>query len=294
MRVNKRLVRCLFVILVATCTAQTHQPTVSSTSKILTSCVQVQDGSFHSAALDRDMKYRVLLPCSYHLGSGRFAVLYLLHGLYGDYLNWDTRTRLERYTGNYEMLVVTPDAGDSWYTNSATDPKDKFEDYIAKDLVAEVDGKFRTLRSRHTRAIAGLSMGGYGALKIALRYHDDFAFAGSLSGALNAPQNLGDKRPEFRDQLVKVFGPPGSTVRADNNVSSLLQTAGPRNLPYVYLACGSADDFLAANRDFAAQLSFRGVPYEYHETSGGHAWDYWDRAVQDLLRSASEVITQGK
>ena len=92
--------------------------------------------------------------------------------------------------------------------------KDKFEDYIAKDLMAEIDGKFRTLRDRHSRAIAGLSMSGYGALKIALRYHDDFAFAGSLSGALNAPQELGDKRPEFRDQLLKVFGPPGSTVRA--------------------------------------------------------------------------------
>jgi S-formylglutathione hydrolase FrmB len=95
--------------------------------------------------------------------------------------------------------------------------------------VAEIDGKFRTLRSRHTRAIAGLSMGGYGALKIALRYHDDFAFAGSLSGALNAPQDLGDKKPEFRDQLVRVFGPPGSTARADNNVFSLLQSVGQKD-----------------------------------------------------------------
>ena len=189
------------------------------------SCVRVQDGAFHSAALDREMKYRILLPCGYQTGSGRFPVLYLLHGLYGDYLNWDTRTNLERYAQRYELIVVMPDAGDSWYTNSATDPKDKFEDYIAKDLVAEIDGKFRTLRSRHARAIAGLSMGGYGALKIALRYHDDFAFAGSLSGALNAPQDLGDKKPEFRDQLLKVFGPPGSAVRADNNVFSLLQSA---------------------------------------------------------------------
>jgi S-formylglutathione hydrolase FrmB len=237
------------------------------------------------------MKYRVLLPCSYGRGSGRFPVLYLLHGLYGDYLNWDTRTNLERDAQSYNLLVVMPDAGDSWYTNSATDPKDKFEDYIAKDLVAEIDSKFRTLRSRHARAIAGLSMGGYGSLKIALRYHDDFIFAGSVSGALNAPQDLGDRRPAFRDQLLKVFGAPGGATRADNNVFSMLQSASVQKLPYFYLACGTADDFLAVNRDFAAKLSARSAAYEYHETVGGHAWDYWDRSLPDLLRAVAGAVS---
>jgi putative tributyrin esterase len=292
--VKEVFVRCLLVALVAvalvaTCTAQMQRKATPHSSKMPVSCVQVQDGAFHSAALDREMKYRVLLPCFYQTGSGRFPVLYLLHGLHGDYLNWDTRTNLERYAQEYELIVVMPDAGDSWYTNSATDPKDKFEDYIAKDLVAEIDGEFRTLRTRHARAIAGLSMGGYGALKIALRYHDDFAFAGSLSGALNAPQDLGDKRPEFRGQLLKVFGPPGSTVRANNNVFSLLQSTGAKDLPYFYLACGSADDFLPVNRDFVAQLSSHA--YEYHETAGEHTWDYWDRSVQDLLRAVAGVVS---
>ncbi len=289
---KRALIRCLLIFLAVTCTAQVQSKAAPHSSKMPASCVRVQDGAFHSVALDREMKYRVLLPCGYKTGGGRFPVLYLLHGLYGDYLNWDTRTNLERYAEKYEMIVVTPDAGDSWYTNSATVPKDKFEDYIAKDLVAEIDGKFRTLRSRHSRAIAGLSMGGYGALKIALRYHDDFAFAGSLSGALDAPQDLGDKRPEFRDQLLKVFGPSGSAVRAENNVFSLLQSAGPKDLPYFYLACGSADGLLQINRDFAAQLSSRGAAYEYHETAGGHAWDYWDRSVQDLLRAVAGVVAK--
>ena len=289
---KKAFLRCLLISLVATCTAQVHPKGTPHSGKMAQSCLRVQDGAFHSPALDREMKYRIVLPCSYKTGSGRFPVLYLLHGLYGDYLNWDTLTNLERYVEKYEMIVVMPDADDSWYTNSATDPKNKFEDYIAKDLLAEIDGKFRTLRSRHSRAIAGLSMGGYGALKIALRYHDDFAFAGSLSGALNAPQDLGDRRPEFRNQLLKVFGPPGSAVRAENNVFSVLRSAEPRDLPYFYLACGSADDFLPVNRDFAAQLSARGAAYEYHETVGGHAWDYWDRSVQDLLRAAASVVSK--
>jgi S-formylglutathione hydrolase FrmB len=286
---KKALIRCLFVVLAATCIAQVQSKAVSP-CKTPTACVSVQDGAFHSASLDREMKYRILLPCGYQMHSRRFPVLYLLHGLYGDYLNWDTRTNLERYASQYEMIVVMPDAGDSWYTNSATDTKDKFEDYIAKDLVAEIDGKFRTLRSRHTRAIAGLSMGGYGALKIALRYPNDYGFAGSLSGALNAPQDLGDRQPAFRDQLLKVFGPPESAVRAGNNIFSLLQEA-PKDLPYLYLACGTADDFLAINRELVAQLSSRGAAYEYHETPGGHAWDYWDRSVQGLLRAAAGTIT---
>jgi putative tributyrin esterase len=291
-RVKKVFVQCLFVLLVAICAAQAQRKTAPHSNQTPKSCVRVRDGEFHSAALDRERKYRILLPCFYQTGSRRFPVLYLLHGLYGNYLNWDTRTNLERYAQRYELIVVMPDAGDSWYTNSATDPKDKFEDYIAKDLVAEVDGKFRTLRYRHSRAIAGLSMGGYGAVKIALRYPGDFAFVGSLSGALNAPQDLGDKRPEFRDQLLTVFGPPGSTVRADNNVFSLLRNTGAKDLPYFYLACGNQDGFLPVNRDFAAQLSSQGVPYEYHETPGGHDWDYWDRSVQDLLRAAAEVISK--
>ena len=289
---KKVFVLCLFVLLVASCAAPARRETAPHSNQTPESCVQMQDAAFHSSALDREMKYRVLLPCLYQTGGGRFPVLYLLHGLYGDYLNWTTRTNLERYAQKYELIVVMPDAGDSWYTNSATKPKDKFEDYIAKDLVAEIDGKFRTLRDRHSRAIAGLSMGGYGALKIALRHRGDYAFAGSLSGGLDAPQDLGDRRQEFRDQLLKVFGPPGSRVRADNNVFSLLRSAGAKDLPYFYLACGSGDDFLPVNRDFAAHLASQGVPYEFHETAGGHAWDYWDRALQDLLRAAAGVLSK--
>lgn len=285
------LIRCLIMLLAATCAAQVRH-TAPHSNKSTESCVRIQDGDFHSAALDQEMKYRILFPCLYEKSGGRFPVLYLLHGLHGDYLDWDTRTHLERYAQRYELIVVMPDGDDSWYTNSASDPKDKFEDYIAKDLVAEIERKFRTLRSRHGRAIAGLSMGGYGALKIGLRYHYDFAFAGSLSGALNAPQDLGDKRAEFRDQLLKVFGAPDNAVRADNNVFSLLRSADTNDLPYFYLACGSADSHLQVNRDFAAQLSSRGAAYEYHETAGGHAWDYWDRSLQDLLKAVAGVMSR--
>ena len=136
-----------------------------------------------------------------------------------------------------------PDADDSWYTNSATVPGDKFEDYIVRDLVTEVDGKYRTLRDRHSRAIAGLSMGGYGAIKFALKYPELFVFAGSLSGALDAGGNLDQLQAAYRQRLLEVFGPAGSGTRSANDIFLLLKPNGSTHYPYFYLACGTSDFF---------------------------------------------------
>jgi S-formylglutathione hydrolase FrmB len=236
------------------------------------------------------MHYLALLPRDY--GNGRsFPVLYLLHGLYGDYKNWDTRTGLERYAKTMSLLIVMPDADDSWYTNSATVARDKFEDYIAKDLISEIDGKYRTIRERRARAVAGLSMGGYGAVKLALQHPDLFGFAGSLSGAFNAPQNLDQLRPEFGAKLLEVFGKAGNRTRSQNDVFQLLSTA--QKYPYFFVACGTADFFLETNRALAAQLSSQKIPYEYHETAGGHTWEYWDSALNTMLQAVARYLEPG-
>lgn len=253
-----------------------------------TSSPLVKDVAFHSPALNREMKYRIYLPHTYAGSSRRYPVLYLLHGLYGNYENWDTLTQLATYVSGVDWIIVMPDADDSWYTNSATVPQDKFEDYIAKDLIAEIDGKYRTIRDRHARAIAGLSMGGYGALKFALKYPQSYAFAGSLSGALDAARDLDSRAPEFRARLVEVFGSPDNPARAENDIFLLLQKATAAQLPYLYLACATEDRFLPVNRDFVAELSERHLHYEYHETPGTHEWAYWDHAVGAML-SAMEL-----
>lgn len=249
----------------------------------------VSDAVFHSAALERDMHYRVLLPHNYDNG-GRFPVLYLLHGIYGDYKNWDTRTGLENYAKDLHIIIVMPDADDSWYTNSATVSADKFEDYIAKDLIAEIDGKYRTIHDGHQRAIAGLSMGGYGAVKLGVKYPELFAFAGSLSGAFNAPRNLDALRADFRARLLEVFGGEGSPTRRQNDVFLLLNAPHQTPYPYFYLACGTADFFLETNRALTQQLSSRSLAYEYHETAGGHTWEYWDQALPSLLRAVDDKL----
>lgn len=282
-------VSCLIVLL--TCGLVLCQTAAAGSKATSKKKESVRDVVFHSASLQRDMHYRILVPRDYDNG-GRFPALYLLHGLYGDYMNWDTRTRLEDYARNRHLLIVMPDANDSWYTNSATVPGDKFEDYVAKDLISEIDEKYRTLRDRHSRALAGLSMGGYGALKLALEYPDLFGFAGSLSGALNAAQNLDALRPEFRSKLLEAFGNEGSQTRAENDIFLLLDKSKHTTYPYLYLACGTADFFLDTNRAFVHELSSRKIEYEYHETPGEHTWDYWDRELRPLLQAVERTISE--
>src|SRR4051812_40437628 len=147
--------------------------------------VTVEDRTFASRALGRKVKYRVVLPASYGSTAHRYPVLFLLHGVFGGFENWETLTDVTRYAGAAEIIIVTPDAANSWYVNSATNPSLRYEDFVVQDLIPDVDETFRTLRSSHRRAIAGLSMGGYGALKLAINYPGTFDFAGSISGAFN-------------------------------------------------------------------------------------------------------------
>ena len=162
------------------------------------------------------MKYRIYLPHHYPDTTRHYPVLYLLHGLYGNFENRDKLTHLSTYAAGMNWIIVMPDAGNSWYSNSATVPRDKFEDYIAKDLIAEIDGKYRTIPARRARAVAGLSMGGYADMKLALRNPQLFAFAGSLSGALDAARDLDTRLPEFAPKLAEVFGAAGNQARASN------------------------------------------------------------------------------
>jgi S-formylglutathione hydrolase FrmB len=285
---SRRTLVCCFVLLLSlrvTFAQKVSAPTSENGKGSL-----VEEAIFHSLSLDRDMHYLVLLPHDYGNG-GRFPVLYLLHGLYGDYKNWDTKTGIESYAKTMSLLIVMPDADDSWYTNSATVPRDKFEDYITNDLVSEIDAKYRTIKERRARAIAGLSMGGYGAVKLALRHPDLFAFAASLSGAFNAPRNLDRLRPEFRAKLLEVFGTARNHTRTKNDVFLLLKTV--HDYSYFYLACGAADFFLSTNRVLAAQLASQKVLYEYHETAGGHAWEYWDSALDAMLQATAHHLESG-
>jgi putative tributyrin esterase len=243
----------------------------------------LRDASFHSSSLNREMHYRVLLPANYDASAQRFPTLILLHGLYGDYQNWSTRTSLVKYAWDLHLIIAMPDAGNSWYVNSATDPADQYEDYIVQDFISEIDTHYRTIREGYARAIAGLSMGGYAAVKFSLKYPSLFAYAGGISAALDASGNLDEIHPEFQVGMRKAFGEAGNPVRSQNDVFVLLSHTDIKGLPYFYLDCGSDDIFLTVNRKFAGLLQQLKIPYEFHELPGGHAWDYWDAAIERFL-----------
>ncbi|MGB7207744.1 MAG: alpha/beta hydrolase-fold protein [Pyrinomonadaceae bacterium] len=129
-----------------------------------------REGKLASKLMAREMPYRVVLPEGYSKNStDRFPVVFLLHGLTGHYNNWTDRTKLTSYAQKHRFIIVTPEGNDGWYTDSVSTPNDKYESYIIQELIPEIDKSYRTLADRKNRAIAGLSMGGYGGLKFGLK-----------------------------------------------------------------------------------------------------------------------------
>ncbi|HEV7744449.1 MAG TPA: alpha/beta hydrolase family protein [Pyrinomonadaceae bacterium] len=248
-----------------------------------------------SKLVGKTLPYHVLLPVDYNQPaskSKRYPVLYLLHGLSGHYTNWLDKTRLVEYTAGYDVIIVMPEGNDSWYTDSATVPADKYESYIVQELIPDVEKRFRTSTAREGRAIAGLSMGGYGALKFGVKHPEMFAFAASMSGALDAASwtEADLKGLEFVwKTLQPVYGATGSETRAANDLGKLyreLPAARIAGLPYVYLDCGTEDVLLQSNRSFADILVKQKIPHEYRQLPGNHSWTYWDAQVQEVLRIA--------
>ncbi len=262
---------------------------------------RVQTIQFESKLVGKTLPYNVLLPIDYNLPAAktkRYPVVYLLHGLTGHYTDWLGRTSLIDYTASYDFIIVMPEGNNSWYTDSATVPTDKYESYIVQELIPDVEKHFRAGSEREGRAIAGLSMGGYGALKFGVKYPEKFVFAASMSGALDAASWTKAQLGGFEfilQTLLPVYGAENSETRAANDVSKLyreLPAERIATLPFVYLDCGLEDPLLATNRGFVDILLSRKIPHEYRQLPGGHAWPYWDAQVQEVLRIAAKRLRQ--
>lgn len=256
----------------------------------------IRDATFRSASLGQAMKYRIILPAGYDRSVRRYPVLYLLHGLTGSYLDWDTRTHLAEYAAPLRLIIVMPDARDSWYTNSSANPQDRFEDYVFKDLVPVIDKTYRTIAARHARAIGGLSMGGYGAMKFAFKYPNLFVFAGSFSGVQTVARYSDFKLPfgeKYIQQLLEIYGPAGGPARTANDIFALADKAHPAGVPYLWISCGTADNFLEGNREFVALLQRRRIAYTYEEAPGSHDWAFWDEELPAMFRELARHMELG-
>lgn len=251
--------------------------------------------------MERELPFRVVLPENYEAVSERYPVLYLLHGLFGSCDNWLELTGIRDYLTGKNLIAVLPEGYNNWYSDSATVEKDRFESSFINEFITAVETKYGISGSRETRAIAGLSMGGFGSLKFALKRPDLFIFAGSMSGAFDAPQ-LTENNPGFDwinlgPSILEVFGAENNPARAANDIFRIIKDFPEEKietLPFIYLDCGTEDGFLKINRELAELLREKQAAFEYKEILGGHDWVYWDQQGQVILEIVDKIFNPAK
>ncbi len=285
MRTWNGLIAFFVILLMAGCT-RNHER-VRLDHPRLTPSVALRDITFHSAALNRDTRYRVILPAKITTGQ-KLPVVYLLHGRGEDFRSWSNDSDVARFAER-GLILVMPEGDSSYYTNSATNLQDRYEDYIASDLISDAESRFPVIRDRDHRAVVGVSMGGYGAVKLAFDHPELFAFVGAMSPAIDVPSRRFSWR-RWRQSLFfnSIFGPEGSPTRRNDDPFVFARQADPAKVPFLFLTCGEQESLFGPNRRFAALLSQRHFDYEFHTVPGNHNWNQWNGWLPTIFRSLSE------
>jgi len=225
--------------------------------------------NFSSQPLGKQSALYAALP----QGRRDLPVLYLLHGLSDDYTTWLRRTSIERYAERFGVMVVMADGGRGFYTDAKHVPG-AWESHLLA-VVDLVDATLPTAARRQCRAIGGLSMGGYGAIKLALKHPERFGSAHSHSGSLDIADRL---REATNPDLPGIFG---ATLDPAEDCFALAARRGAK--PRLRIDCGVDDFLIGHSRRFHAHLTAVGVAHEYAEFPGAHEWEYWDRHIVAAL-----------
>lgn len=247
---------------------------------LTTKAASVDTIAIFSNAMHKSIKCVVVTPDSYKDKQEHYPVVYILHGHSGNYSDYVKKIpAIVAMADVYQEILVFPDGGfNSWYLDSPVDSTVRFETYVGKEIPSWIDQHYRTKASRRYRAITGLSMGGHGALYLAIRHQDTFGAAGSMSGGVDFrpfPNNwqLAAKLGVYRghesnwDQNVVVNQLPG----LKNDTLSLI------------IDCGVKDFFIDVNRQLHQRLMEQGISHDYIEREGGHSWDYWSNSIMYQL-----------
>jgi len=213
----------------------------------LTPKVALRDVIFRSTALNREMQYRVLAPADIAPGT-KPPVVYLLHGGGGGFRDWSNYSDVARFAER-GLILVLPEADESYYTNSAERPRNRYEDYIVKDLISDAEKRLPVAPGRANRAVVGVSMGGFGAVKLALRHAELFCFGGGISSAIDVPSRpFSIKRIGQWRHHSSIFGAWGGATRRENDPFILVRCVDPSKMTYLFLTCGEQEGLLPANR----------------------------------------------
>ena len=246
------------------------------------SAAQVESVRIPSAVMKREIPASVVLPeIRPAQPTLRFPTLYLLHGAGDDERAWIDETPVREMADTYGVIIVTPAAGTSWYFDSPVDPASQFETFVAAELVAFVDKHYPTIARRKARALAGNSMGGHGAMLLAVRHRDTFSVAAPMSGGmdLRASDPLVGAFSENWD-IKQRLGPIQENPARWNDLTviNVVDTLKRGELA-ISIDCGDKDFFLTTNRQLHAKLVAMGIKHDYSEHPGVHDWDYWKLAL---------------
>ncbi len=248
---------------------------------------------FHSDALMVQVSVNVILPERATTmigmeanGESTFKTLYLFHGLSDDHSIWMRRTSIERYASEFNIAVVMPAVGRSWYTDTVGG--EKYLTFVTEELPNKCRSFFRGMSEKpEDNIVAGLSMGGYGAIKSALTRPDRFGMCASLSGALDIAALGGmNLLPEWRCIFDHNLQDTAELAGTEHDLFYLADKLAEQGKPFpkTFIWCGTDDWLLGSNQRFSAHLKALGADHKYVESEGWHAWNWWDLHIQSALK----------
>lgn len=228
-----------------------------------------------SDVMKKEIPALVILPDDYEKSGKSYPVIYLLHGFGGNYQTWyHIKPNLPELATSNQVIFVLPDGATSWYWDSPVNQNLKYETYVAKELVDFIDSSYRTIKSPKGRAIAGLSMGGHGAMWLALRHKDVFGAAGAISGGV-------DIRPFPKNwDMAKNLGEYSSNKDVWDAHTVINQVDGLKNGELaIYIDCGFSDFFYQVNLNLHNKLLQMKIDHDYLARPGAHNNAYWNNAI---------------
>lgn len=247
--------------------------------------------TYKSKALKVNVAVNVLLPERANTEKlagapeGTFKTLYLFHGMGANHADWVRKTNIELYAAEHGIAVVMPEVGRTWYTDTAYGQN--YFTFVTEELPAVCRSYFKGMTDRREdNLVAGFSMGGYGALKAALRCPDKYSGCAILSSALDITR---DGRSYLLEEFQSIFGfdiPSAAVLKGtEHDVFSLVEKNSAAGLPFpkLYMWCGTEDSWIGPNRDMHRLLDRLQVEHLFEETPGSHTWKYWDLYIRNGL-----------
>lgn len=260
--------------------------------------------SVQSKILGRAVKYSIYLPSGYEASQRRYPVLYLLHGYSDDETGWAQYGEVDKIAGETmakgdatQMIIAMPDAGVTWYINDAAG-KTKYEDFFIKEFIPLIDSLYNTRNKKEFRAVAGLSMGGYGSLIYGMKHPQLFAACAPLSAAVWNDEHIVSvpakdwKTYKFNELYGSDLEGKGRLTDSwyKNSILKIVAVTPAEILNTVrfYIDCGDDDFLIQGNMDLHSLLISRKVKHEFRVRDGAHDWGYWRTALPEVLKFVSE------